>query len=95
MTASGLQEEIDTQTCPLHLIMESPWRNIWFTASFVVLLDPGSLVAFRQLTLRGIVGIDVMGQLSDIIKGLTGAMSGEEPQALEAPVMNTHNTEHT
>lgn len=48
------------QKCPMHLVMEGPWGNVRVTVLFVILPVPRNLVIIGQLTVRELLGIDVM-----------------------------------
>ena len=52
-----------TQSCPLHLTIETPWGPIRFTMLFIVLPGGGDVVIIGQKTLREELRIDIMAQL--------------------------------
>ena len=58
-----LECDIVTQSCSLHLTIETPWALVWFTTPFIVLAGGGDVVIIGQKTLRETLGIDVMVQL--------------------------------
>ena len=61
--------DIETQSCPLHLTIETRWGPVRFTMPFIVLPGGGNVVIIGQKTLRGKVGIDAMAQLkSSVLK---------------------------
>ena len=63
VTSLGQERDIETQSCPLHLTIDTPWGPVRFTMSFIVLPGGGDVVIIGQKTLREKLGIDVMAQL--------------------------------
>ena len=59
----GQECNIETQSCPLHLTIDTPWGPVRFTMSFIVLPGRGDVVIIGQKTRTEILGIDVMAQL--------------------------------
>ena len=62
VTPLGQECDIEAQSCPLHLTIETSWRQVRFTMPFIV-LSGGSDVIIVQKPLREKLGIDVMAQL--------------------------------
>ena len=62
---TSLVQECDnvTQSCPLHLTIETPCGPVRFRMPFVVLPEGGDVVIIKQKTLKEKLGIDVMTQL--------------------------------
>ena len=60
VTSLGHEYGIVTQSCPLHLTIETPWGPVRFTMPFVVLLGGCDVVIIGLKTLRENLGIDVM-----------------------------------
>ena len=52
VTSSGQECDIVTQSCPLHLTIETVWGPIWFTMPFIVLPGEDDVVIIGQKTLR-------------------------------------------
>ena len=63
VTLLGQGCDIETQSCPLHLTIDTPWGPVPFTMPFIVLPGRGDVVIIGQKTLREKLGIDVMAQL--------------------------------
>ena len=63
VTSLGQQCKFVTQSCPLHVTIETPWVPIRFTMPFIVLRGGSDVVMIGQNTLREKLGIDVMAQL--------------------------------
>ena len=63
VTSLGQECDIVTQSCPLHVTIETPWGPVRFTMPFIVLPGRGNVVIIGQETLREKLGIDVMAQL--------------------------------
>ena len=63
VTSLGQACDDETQSCPLHLTIETPWGPVRFTMPFMVLPGGGDLVIIGQKTLKERLGIDVMAQL--------------------------------
>ena len=64
MVASlGQEFNNETQLCPLHLTIETPWGPVRFTMPFIVLPGGANVVIMGQTTLRKKLGIHVMVQL--------------------------------
>ena len=63
VTSLGQECDIETQSCPLHLTIETLWGPVRFTMPFIVLPGEGDVVIIGQKTLREKLGIDVMAQL--------------------------------
>ena len=67
-----------TQSCPLHLTIETPWGPIRFTMLFIVLPGGGDVVIIGQKTLREKLGIDIMAQLKASVLKAHGREDGPE-----------------
>ena len=63
MTPLGHECVIVTQSCLLHLTIETPWGPIRFTLPCIVLPGGGVLVIIGQKALREKLGNDVLAQL--------------------------------
>ena len=63
VTSTGPECDIETQSCPLHLTMETPWGPVKFTMPFVLLPGGRDVVIIGQKTLREKLGVDVIAQL--------------------------------
>ena len=63
VTSLGQEHDIVTQSCPLHLTIETMWGPVRFTMPLIVLPGGGDVVIIGQETLREKLGIDVMTQL--------------------------------
>ena len=98
----GQQCDVETQSCPLHLTIETPWRPVRLTLPFIVLPGGGDVVVIGQKTLREKLGIDVMAQLKASVLKAHGchddagmeftALAVGEPNAgavLRAPMAST------
>ena len=59
VTLLGQECDVETQSCPLHLTIDTPWGPVQFTMSFIVLPGRGDVVIIGQKTLREKLGIDV------------------------------------
>ena len=75
---TSLDQECDivTQSCPLHLTIETPWGPVRFTMPFIVLPGGGDVVIIGQKTLREKLGIDVMAQLKASVLKAHGREDG-------------------
>ena len=62
VTALDQECDIETQSCPLPLTIETPWGPVQFTMPFIVLPGGGDVVIIGQKMLREKLGIDVMAQ---------------------------------
>ena len=60
VTSLGQECDIETQSCPLHITIDTPWGPVRFTMLFIVLPGGGDVVIIGQMTLREKLGIDVM-----------------------------------
>ena len=63
VTSLGQEYDIETQSCSLHLTIETPWRPVRFTMPFIVFPRGGDVVIIGQKKLREKLGIDVMAHL--------------------------------
>ena len=75
---TSLDQECDTgtQSCPLHVTINSPWGPVRFTMLFIVLPGGGDVVIIGQKTLREKLGIDVMAQLKASVPKAQGRRDG-------------------
>ena len=64
MTSLSQECDVVTQSCPLHLTIETPWGPVRFTTPIIVLPGGGDVVIIGQKTSREKLGIDVMAQLN-------------------------------
>ena len=60
VTPLGQECDIVTQSCPLHLTIETMWGPVRFTMSLIVSPGAGDVVIIGQKTSREKLGIDVM-----------------------------------
>ena len=60
VTSLGQECDNETQSCPLHSTVETPWGPVRFTMPFIVLPGRGDVVIIVQKTRREKLGIDVM-----------------------------------
>ena len=67
VTSFGQEFDINRQSCPLHLTIETPCGPVQFTMPFIVLPGGGDAVIIGQKTLQAKLGIDVMAQLKESI----------------------------
>ena len=72
------QECIVTQSCPLHLTIETPWGSFRLAMPLIVLPGGGDVVIIGQKTLREKLGIDVMAQLKASVLKARGREYGPE-----------------
>lgn len=68
MAAFSSERELEKKTCPLHLVLESPWGDVRITLPFVILPGPGDLVIIDRQTLHEGLDIDIMGQSKVIVQ---------------------------
>ena len=78
VTSLGQECDIETQSCPLHLTIETPWGPVRFTVPFIVLPGGGDVVIIGQKTLREKFGVDVMAQLKTSVLKACGGQDGAE-----------------
>ena len=76
VTSLGQGFHIETQSCPLHSTIETPWGPVRFIMQFVVLPGGGDVVTIGQRTLREKLGIDVMAQLKASVLKAHGRQDG-------------------
>ena len=83
VTSLGKEFDIETQLCPPHLPIETPWGPVRFTMPFVVFPGGGDGVIIGQRTLREKLGIDVMAKLMVSVLKTQGRQGGAgmEPTA--------------
>ena len=86
VTSLGYECDIVTQSCPLHLTIETMWRPVRFTMPFIVLPEGGDVVIIGQKTLREKLGIDVMTQLMASVLKAQGREDGPEMEATAGAV---------
>ena len=63
MTSLGQECDIETQSCPIHSTIETPWGPVRFITPFIVLHGGGNTVIIEKKTLKIKLRIDVMAQL--------------------------------
>lgn len=94
VTAFEQQNEIDTERTAWIF----PWSlhegNILFIVLFVILPSPGNLDVIGHLTLRAMLGTDMLGQPDDANELLNNEVRKEEPWALEAPDIEIDHRPH-
>ena len=76
VTSMGQECDIETQSCLLHLTIETPWGPVRFTMPFIVLPGGGDVVVIGQKTLREKLDIDVMAQLKIYVLKAHGRQHG-------------------
>ena len=76
VTLLGQECDIQTQSCPLHLTIDTPWGPVRFTMPFIVLPGRGDVVIIGQKTLREKLGVDVMAQLKASVLKAQGRQDG-------------------
>ena len=76
VTSLGQKCDIETQSCPLHLTIDTPWGPVPFTMPFIVLPGGGDVVIIGQKTLRNEHGVDVMAQLQASVLKKQGIQDG-------------------
>ena len=67
-----------TQSCPLHLTIETPRGPVRFTMPFIVLPGGGDVSIIGQKTLSEELGIDVMAQLKASVLKAHRCEDGQE-----------------
>ena len=70
--------EIETQSCPLNLTIETQWGPVRFTMPFFLLPGVGNVVIIGQKTQREKLGIDVMAQLKASVLKAQGRRDGAD-----------------
>ena len=76
VTSLGQECDIETQSCPLHLTIDTPWGPVRFTMPCIVFPGGGDVVIIGQKTLREKLGIDVMAQLKASVLKAQGRQDG-------------------
>ena len=76
VTSLGQECDIETQSCPLHSTIKTPWGPVRFTMPFIVLPAGGNVIIIGQKTLREKPGIDVMAQLKASVLKVQGRQDG-------------------
>ena len=76
LTSLGPLCIIETQSCALHLMIETPWGTSRLTMPFIVLPGGGDVVVIGQKTLRENLGIDVMAPLKATVLKACGRQDG-------------------
>ena len=76
VTSLGQDCDIETQSCPLHLTIDTPWGPVRFSMLFIVLPGGGNVVIIGQKTLRDKLGIDAMAQLKASVLKAQGHQDG-------------------
>ena len=78
VTSLGQECDIVTQSCPLHLTIETPWGPVRFTMPFIVLPGGHNGIFVGQKYSREKFGIDVMAQLKASVLKAHGREDGPE-----------------
>ena len=78
VTSLGQECDIVTQSCSLHLTIETPWGPVRFTMPSTVVPGGGDVVIVGQKTFREKLGIDVMAQLKALVRKAHGREDGPE-----------------
>ena len=86
VTSLGQENNIATQSCPLHLTIESPWGPVRFKMPFIVLPGGGDVVILGQKTLREKLGIDVRAQLKASVLKAPGREDGPKMETTAGAV---------
>ena len=76
VTWLGQECDIEIQSCPLHLTIDTPWGPVRYTMPFIVLAGGGDVVIIGQKTLREKIGIDVVVQLKASVLKAQGRQDG-------------------
>lgn len=76
MTSLRQECNTGTQSCPLHLMMETPWGPVRFTMTCTVLSGGSDVVLIGQKMLKEGLGIDVMAQLKASVLKTCGRQEG-------------------
>ena len=63
VTSLGQECDIETQSCPPHVTIETPWGPVRFTMPFIVLPGGGDVVVIGQKKPKEKLSVDVMAQL--------------------------------
>ena len=90
VTSLGQQCDIVTQSCPLHLTIETPWGSARFTMPSIVLPRGGDVVIIGQKTLREKPGIDVITKLKASALKAHGRENGSSMEATAGAVDESH-----
>ena len=78
VTSLGQECDIETQSCALHLTIDTPYGPVRFTMPFIVLPGGGDVVIIGQKTPREKLGIDIMAQLKASVLKAQGRQDGPE-----------------
>ena len=76
MTSLGQECDIETQSCPLYLTVETLWGPVRLTMPFIVLPGGGDVVITGQKRLRKKLAIDIMPQLKASVLKAQGRQRG-------------------
>ena len=76
VTSLGQECDIETQSCPVHLAIETPKGPVRFAMPFIVLPGGGGVVIIGQKALKEKLGIDVMSQLKVSVLKAQGRQDG-------------------
>ena len=68
VTATGEEREVTTQTCPMHLIVESPAKPVRFTIPFMVIPGKEDLVIVGRTTMAEDWGFNLKEQFLELVK---------------------------
>ena len=91
VTSLGQGCDIETQSCPLHSTVETPWGPVRFTMPFIVLPGGGDVVIIGQKTLREKLGIDVMAQIKASVLKAQGRQDGAGMELTARSVSEPNN----
>ena len=86
VTSLGQECDLEMQSCPLHLTIDTPWGPVRFTMPFIVLSGGDDVVIIGQKALREKLGIDVMAQLKPSVLKAQGRQDGAEIELTARPV---------
>ena len=91
VTSLGQECDIETQSCLLHLTIETPWGPVRFTMSFIVLPGGGDVVIIGQKTLGEKLDIDFMDQLKASVLKAQARQSGARMELTARSVGEPNN----
>ena len=76
VTSLGQAWDIETQSCPPHLTIDSPWGPVGLAILFILLPWGGDVVIIGEMPLIKKLGIDVMAQLKASVLKAQGRHDG-------------------
>ena len=91
VTSLGQECDIETQSCLLHLTIETPWGPVRFTMPFIVLPGGGDVVIIGQKTPGEKLDIDFMDQLKASVLKAQGRQSGARMELTARSVGEPNN----